>query len=61
MSAPQFNAPVINIKSELIVVPALAKDKNKISVKALNNVSTAAPRQPSLLKNLYMKSKHEHI
>lgn len=40
------------IKIELIVTPAWANAKNKRRVPALINVSTPAPRHPSLLKNL---------
>jgi hypothetical protein len=52
ISAPQFNAPVISIKIELIVTPARANNKKRRRVPALNNVSKPAPRHPSLLKNL---------
>ena len=41
---------IINI--EFIVTPDCANAKNVSNVPALNNVSTPAPRHPSLLKKL---------
>ncbi len=52
ISAPQLSAPVMIIKIELIVTPAWENIKKRTRVPALNNVSTPAPRHPSLLKNL---------
>jgi len=52
ISAPQLSAPVIIIRIELIITPDRANAKKRRRVPALNNVSTPAPRHPSLLKNL---------
>ena len=55
ISAPQFNNPVIIINIELIVIPARANIKKRRRVQALSNVSTLAPKHPSLLKKLQRK------
>ena len=52
ISAPQFKAPVMIIKIELMTTPDCANAKKRRRVTELINVSIPAPIHPSLLKKL---------